>query len=98
KHDLGQFKVLVLFKRVKDNQIIGGKVERGKIEKRADINIWRNDVAVGKAKFVNLKNGKEEVNEVAFGQECGLEVETKTPIEQGDVLEFYREEKKAVKL
>ncbi|MFH1564927.1 MAG: translation initiation factor IF-2 [bacterium] len=98
KHDLGQFKVLALFKQNKDNQIVGGKVERGKIEKKAEISIWRNDVAIGKTKFVNLKNGKEEVNEVAFGQECGLEIESKTPIEEGDVLEFYREEKKAVKL
>lgn len=98
KHDLGKFKVLVFFKKDKDNQIVGGKIIEGMIEKNAEINIWRNDEIIGKAKFINLKSGKEEVKEVALGQECGLEVESKEPLEEGDILEFYREEKKAVKL
>lgn len=98
KHNLGQFKIISLFKTNRDNQIVGGKVISGQIEKNANINIWRDDNMAGKAKFINLKSGKEEIKEVALGQECGIEVETKIQLKEGDVLEFYREEKKAVRL
>jgi translation initiation factor IF-2 len=98
KHDLGKLKILAIFKQNKDNQIIGGKVIAGKIAKDAKINIYRGDDKISTAKLVNLKSGKEEVSEVDKDQECGLEVESDEVIKEGDVLEFYKEEEKAVKL
>jgi translation initiation factor IF-2 len=98
RNNLGRFKVLAIFRRNKNNQIIGGKVVEGKIEKNSNINVLRGENNIGKAKLVNLKSGKEEVTEVATGQECGLEVEFNEEIQEGDILEFYRDEKKTVKL
>lgn len=98
KHDLGKLKILAIFRPNKNNQIIGGKVIEGKITKDANINLWRGEDKLGSAKLITLKSGKEEVTEVDTDQECGLEVESRELIQEGDVLEFYREEKKAVKL
>jgi len=42
--------------------------------------------------------GQQNMNEVPAGTECGVRYEGKEKIEEGDLLEFYREESKAKKI
>jgi translation initiation factor IF-2 len=98
RHDLGKLKILAIFRHEKNDNIVGGVVTQGLIKKDAKINVWRNGEMLGSAKLASLKSGKEEVSEVDTNQQCGVLIEYPEPILVGDVIEFYQEEKKKVKL
>jgi len=53
----------------------------------------RKDVVQGKGKVYNLQIRLQQTKEVAEGNECGLSVEADIMIAEGDVLEFYKEER-----
>lgn len=96
--DLGQMKVLAIFRTEKNRMIIGGKVIGGKIEKGTKIEVLRNNEIIGSGRPVSLKQGQKEVAEVKEGMECGVMFEGEIKIEVGDVLNFYREETKKITL
>ncbi len=89
REDLGELEVLAIFFTEKNRQIVGGRVIEGKIEKGAKIEIFRQGELVGKGKLVNLKRGKNEVDEVEKGKECGILYEGEGKIQEGDILKFY---------
>lgn len=78
--------------------ICGGKVLSGKITPVYDIRIFSAKKEIGQGKLDSLQKNKEQAKEVVEGEECGLSVETKTPITVGDELVFYSTESKARKL
>lgn len=96
--ELGIFKVLALFRTEKKIMIVGGRVESGKATKEAKARIKRNGEIIGVGKIAQLQTGKQQVNEVPGGTECGMQFESKLKLEEGDVLEMYKEEKKEKKL
>jgi len=93
KHPLGKLKVLALFKKQKDRQVIGGKVINGQIKKNALIDVIRNEKKVGQGKIIQLQRDKKEIEEVSKDQECGVLFQGTTVIEEKDILEFYEEER-----
>jgi len=92
RKDLGKLKVLAIFRTESNSQIIGGKVIDGKIEANSSLEIWREDNFIDKGKIDKLQSGKQDVNLVEAGQECGIRYEGRPVIEVGDVLSFYKEE------
>jgi len=92
--DLGKLKVLAIFRTEKQQQIIGGKVVSGKPENNATVNVWRGEDFVTTGQITSLQSAKQEVKFVEEGEECGLKFEGDPVILEGDVLEFYREDKK----
>ncbi|MEA2113156.1 MAG: translation initiation factor IF-2 [Patescibacteria group bacterium] len=92
KHNIGQLKVLAVFKTEKDKQIVGGKVIKGEVKKGALATIFGKEKAPGK--IVQLQRDKKEAEEVGKGQECGLAIKGLTGIEKNDTLEIYGEERK----
>ncbi len=94
RHPLGKLKVLALFKKEKDRQVIGGKVINGQIKKNALINVIRNEKKVGQGRIIQLQRDKKEIEEVSKDQECGILFQGTTIIEEKDILEFFKEEKK----
>jgi translation initiation factor IF-2 len=70
----------------------------GKIIPSLDIKIISAKKEIGLGKLDSLQKNKESAKEVVEGEECGLSVETKTPITLGDELSFYSTETKARKL
>ena len=56
---IGKMKVLVIFKTNKNRQIIGGKVIEGEIKKGAKLEIWREDVSLGKGRTISLQENKK---------------------------------------
>ena len=72
----------------KTSQVVGGRVEMGLLKNNGSIKITRKDIFVGKGKIVELQSMKQNVNEVQEGTECGLMVDSKYDIAEGDRLEF----------
>ena len=52
----------------------------------------RDNVVVHEGKLSTLKRFKDEVKEVAAGQECGMAFENYQDMRAGDVIECYRVE------
>jgi translation initiation factor IF-2 len=92
--DFGKMKVLAIFKTGKKDMIVGGKVLSGHIVKSSQIEVWRNENAIGKGSLLNLQQNKIDVDEVTEGKECGVTFDGETKIKEGDILFSYKEEVK----
>jgi len=62
------------------------------------VRVKRDKEIIGKGKLSKLQVAKQEMNEVPDGSECGIQFDGKLRLEEGDVLEAYKEEKKEKKL
>jgi translation initiation factor IF-2 len=91
---VGKVKILALFLDSKNRQIIGGRVLDGEAKKGTKIEILRNDEVIGQGRMVSLQRNKKESDSVKKGEECGILFEGNAKIETGDILSFYKEEKR----
>ncbi len=96
--ELGNLKVLAVFRTEKNIQIIGGRVEMGHLTRDAKVRVKRQGEIIGLGKITKLQSGRQDVKEIQSGSECGVEYTSKLRVEEGDVLEAYSEEKKEKKL
>lgn len=96
--ELGRLAVLAIFRKETKSMIIGGRVNKGKLESECMVNVFRGEKMIAKGKLSQLQLGKQDVNEVKSGQECGAMFEGNPVIEEGDILEAYKEEKLVKKL
>jgi len=102
---LGKLKVLKIFRREKSRMIIGGKVTSGKAANKVLADVYRptlsadeNEEKIAKGKIVQLQHNKKDMPEVEKGKEAGILFEGQPVIEEGDILEIYREKKEAREL
>ena len=79
-------RVLKTFSRTKDRQIIGGRVEEGKVVVGDRVKVMRREAEIEEGKIVEVQMQKSKVREAAEGNECGLLVEAKLDIAPGDRL------------
>jgi translation initiation factor IF-2 len=86
---LGLAKILKVFSKVKDKQIMGGKVERGSITLGSTVKIIRRDAEIGEGKVKELQDQKKRTDEVTEGKEFGMLVEAKVEIAPGDRIESF---------
>lgn len=86
----GTAKVLKCFSRVKDKQIVGGRVQTGSIVSGGKVKIIRRDFELGRGEIMELQQHKSKVGEVPEGNEFGVMIESKTEIAPGDEIEVYR--------
>ena len=91
--DTGRIKVLAIFRTDKKSQILGGKVLSGEVKPGYLTELERDNEIIDNGKIVTLKTGKEDVDMVEAGNECGFGYETRTPVVVGDLLNIYREDK-----
>lgn len=91
--NLGRLKVLAKFLAEKNRQIIGGRVTEGTVKKGAKIDVFRSEEKIGQGRMINLQRNKKDIDSVPKGEECGILFEGDVKIEEGDVLEFYVQEK-----
>ncbi len=90
---LGKVKVLKLFKKGANYQIVGGRVNQGFAKRGALIDVLRNSVKIVSGRLAQLQHEKAEAEEVKEGLECGIRFEGPPEIQEGDALEIYEEEK-----
>jgi translation initiation factor IF-2 len=96
--ELGNFKLVAIFRSGKNTMIVGGRVESGKLIKDCKVRVKRKNEIIGIGKLTKLQTGKQEAKEIPGGTECGVEFSGKLKLEEGDILEAYKEEKKERKL
>jgi translation initiation factor IF-2 len=98
RNDLGKLKVLIVFLNDKNRQIVGGKITEGEVKKGTQIEVVRNNEIIGRGRPINLQKNKKDIDRAVKGDECGVLYEGDVKVEQGDILQFYLEEKKKVEL
>ncbi len=73
--------------------IAGSYVTEGKATRNATVRVLRGGKVLHTGKIAALKRFKDDVREVQSGYECGLSLEDYNDIQEGDVFEFFVEEK-----
>ncbi|MFH1173041.1 MAG: translation initiation factor IF-2, partial [bacterium] len=91
--ETAKLKILAVFKTEKNGMIVGGRVLDGKVTPDNLIRVIKNGKKVGEGRILKLQINKQDVNEAVDSQEVGIQYEGKPVIGQGDILEFYKEEK-----
>ena len=89
---LGNAEILEVFNISKVGKVAGCLVTEGRVERGAGVRLVRDNVVVHEGKLSTLKRFKDEVKEVASGQECGMAFENYEDMRKGDVIECYRVE------
>jgi translation initiation factor IF-2 len=89
---LGNALILEVFNISKVGKVAGCRVTDGNVERGANVRLIRDNVVVHEGKLSTLKRFKDEVKEVASGQECGMAFENYGDMRAGDVIECYRVE------
>ncbi len=82
----GLVKVLRIFNKNKDKQVVGGRVEEGEIKSGSVIEISRRDSIIGSGKIKELQAQKIKTETVKEGQEFGMMIESKIELAVGDIL------------
>ncbi len=95
---LGTAEVLEIFSVGKGGKAAGGRVTEGLVRRGAKVRLIRDDVVIHEGDLSSLRRFKDEVSEVANGQECGMAFEDYTDLRAGDMIECYEVEEVARKL
>lgn len=91
----GTAKILAIFNKNKDKQILGGKVQTGSIKVGSEVKIIRRESEIGRGKIKELQQTKLRTDEVNEGFEFGCMIESKIEIALGDKIQgFITVEKK----
>lgn len=93
--ELGSISILAVFQKSPKGMIVGGQVNKGRVELGATARVMREDKIIAEGKIGSLQEGKMDVKFVEQGNQCGMEFVGKAKIEVGDILEIYKEEEHA---
>ncbi len=85
---IGTAKVLKTFSKTKERQVVGCRIVEGTIKDGAKVTIVRRDFPLTEGTIVEVQQARQKLKEISEG-ECGLMVECKTDIAEGDVLEAF---------
>ncbi len=97
---LGRADVRQIFLTKRKEMIIGCKVSSGKMENKAKLRVIRGknaegeDAVVGEGVVDMLRKVSDAVHEVKEGNECGIKFVGNISLQEGDILEAYKMERK----
>lgn len=86
----GTLEIREVFKVTKVGNIAGCYVTSGKVERANPIRVIRDGVVLTDTTISTLKRFKDDVKEVTYGYECGLQINGFGDIQQGDIIESYK--------
>ena len=92
KNFFAKIEVRQVFKLTK-GIVAGCYVTKGKVPRKAHVDLVREDEIIYSGIIASLKRFKEDVKEVTEGMECGIQLENFTEYQAGDMLEVYTIEK-----
>ena len=87
-----------VFKLSKAGIVAGCYVLKGKVQRKAHVELIRNGESIHTGTISTLKRFKDDVREVTEGMECGVSVSNFDKYEQGDILETFELQSIAQKL
>ncbi|MEK7634950.1 MAG: translation initiation factor IF-2 [Patescibacteria group bacterium] len=82
----GSAKIIRVFSKNRDKQVVGGKIEEGEIKSGGIIKIYRRESFIGTGKIKELQIQKLKADIAREGQEFGTMIESKIDLVPGDVL------------
>lgn len=92
--DLGKAKVKKIFYSGKKEIVVGCEVTEGKIQNKTKARIVREGEKIAEVEIGSLKKVDETVDEIKEGSECGIKIVNFKDIQEGDIMENYKIEKK----
>lgn len=97
---VGQAEIRAFFKVPKIGKIAGCFVQEGVIRRNAKVRVVRDGVVIWDGNLSGLRHFKEDVREIAAGNECGLSFQGFQDFREGDIVEAYEilSEKKTLDL
>ncbi len=85
----GVGRIVRVFSKNKDKQIVGGKVLSGTIKLNAQVKILRRETKIAVGKIKEMQYLKERINEAIEGREFGAMIESKMEIVVGDEIQAF---------
>lgn len=89
---IGNASILEVFNITKVGKVAGCRVTEGMVERGAGVRLIRDNVVIHEGELSTLKRFKDEVKDVASGQECGMAFLNYQDMREGDVIECFRVE------
>ncbi len=89
----GKTKVLRVFNKSKEKQVVGGRVTEGALT-TGRAKIIRRENVIGEATILGIEQAKAKAREVLEGNECGIMIASKIEIAIGDVILSFVEVEK----
>jgi translation initiation factor IF-2 len=86
---VGKAKIMKVFSKTKNKQVVGGKVLEGEIKTKATVKITRRENEIGKGEILGLQQAKAKAENVAEGNEFGSMIESAIEIAPGDIIEAF---------
>ncbi len=87
---IGKAKIIRIFSKAKNKQVMGGKVKEGELKTKSKVKILRRDNEIGEGEIVGLQQQKMETQLVLEGNEFGTMIESNIEIAEGDVIEAFK--------
>lgn len=97
RQQIGVAEVRQIYKFSKVGAIAGSYVTEGKINRNAELEIYRGDNMVFEGKLSSLKRFKDDVKEVMNGYECGIVIDGFEAYEAGDLIRVFQLKEQIVK-
>lgn len=95
--DLGECEVKQTWKHSAVGTIAGVSVTSGKVTRNAMARVIRDGKEVYHNEISSLRHGKETVNEVTSGHECGIVIKNFNDVKVGDIIQIYKTVDKSAK-
>jgi translation initiation factor IF-2 len=86
---LGQAVVKQVFKIKKIGTIAGCAVEKGVIQSKSKVKLYRDDKMIYTGDLAELKHYENSVKEVESGTECGISIKNYNDLKEGDIIECF---------
>ncbi|MFP4211958.1 MAG: translation initiation factor IF-2 [Alkalispirochaeta sp.] len=86
---IGAVEVRETFKVPKIGIVAGCYVTEGKVQRKANVRVFRDNVQIHEGTISSLKRFKDDVREVVAGYECGIGISNLQDVQVGDTLEIY---------
>jgi translation initiation factor IF-2 len=90
EEEIGQAEVRAIFTLTDGSQVIGCRVKEGIVKRGCKVYVVRKDEIMGEGKITSLRNQKETITEAKKEQECGVILDTKVEVVEGDSLYCYK--------
>ncbi len=87
---IGTARVKKIFVLSNGSRVIGMRVESGELKQGARCRIKRDDVAVLDGKIITMRCEKDVVHSTGKGSDCGIVIDAKDEVQEGDFVECYR--------
>ena len=85
----GTAEILEIFKVSGAGKVAGSKISEGEILSTSDVRIIRDGKIIHTGKINSIFREKNQVKQVASGQECGITVKDYIDFQKNDIIEAY---------